>query len=62
MGNCVSTDDREASQRSHEIDKQIEEDSRKLKKECKILLLGESPFLFLSAIRRGGCDGQRAKV
>ncbi len=40
MGNCVSTNDREAQMRSQEIDKQIEEDSRKLKKECKILLLG----------------------
>lgn len=27
--------------RSYAIDKQIEEDSRKFKKECKILLLGE---------------------
>ncbi|KAI0090848.1 G-protein alpha subunit [Irpex rosettiformis] len=40
MGNCVSSQDREAQQRSQEIDKQIEEDSRKFKKECKILLLG----------------------
>ena len=40
MGNCVSSQDREAQQRSQEIDKQIEEDSKKLKKECKILLLG----------------------
>ncbi|CAL1711805.1 unnamed protein product [Somion occarium] len=40
MGNCVSAQDREAQQRSQEIDKQIEEDSRKFKKECKILLLG----------------------
>ena len=40
MGNCMSTQDREAQLRSQEIDKQIEEDSRKLKKECKILLLG----------------------
>ena len=40
MGNCVSPQDREAQLRSQEIDKQIEEDSRKLKKECKILLLG----------------------
>lgn len=31
--------------RSQEIDKQIEEDSRKFKKECKILLLGESSCL-----------------
>lgn len=41
MGNCVSSQDREAQLRSQEIDKQIEEDSRKFKKECKILLLGE---------------------
>ncbi|KAH9925860.1 G-protein alpha subunit [Epithele typhae] len=40
MGNCVSAQDREAQLRSQEIDKRIEEDSRKLKKECKILLLG----------------------
>ena len=40
MGNCVSSQDREAQQRSQEIDKQIEEDSRRFKKECKILLLG----------------------
>lgn len=40
MGNCVSAQDREALQRSQEIDRQIEEDSRKFKKECKILLLG----------------------
>ena len=40
MGNCVSSQDREAQLRSQEIDKQIEEDSRKFKKECKILLLG----------------------
>ena len=32
--------------RSQEIDKQIEEDSRKFKKECKILLLGELYFFF----------------
>ena len=42
MGNCVSSQDREAQLRSQEIDKQIEEDSRKFKKERKILLLGES--------------------
>ena len=40
MGNCVSTQDREALQVSQAIDKQIEEDYRKYKKECKILLLG----------------------
>ena len=40
MGACVSVDDREGRDRSDAIDKQIEEDSRKLRKECKILLLG----------------------
>jgi hypothetical protein len=44
MGNCVSSQDREAQLRSQEIDKQIEEDSRRFKKECKILLLGEWRF------------------
>ena len=31
---------REQRDRSYQIDKQIEEDSRKYRKECKILLLG----------------------
>lgn len=42
MGNCFSAnDEREAKERSYAIDKQLEEDSRRLKRECKILLLGE---------------------
>lgn len=40
MGACASKQDRLERQRSEEIDRQIEEDSRKFKKECKILLLG----------------------
>jgi guanine nucleotide-binding protein subunit alpha len=32
----------EAKEKSVAIDKQIEDDSRKVRKECKILLLGES--------------------
>jgi len=47
MGNCCSqqTDqEKEAAQRSAQIDRQIELDGKKLKKECKILLLGASPF------------------
>ncbi|KAI0053257.1 G-protein alpha subunit [Auriscalpium vulgare] len=41
MGNCVSsTQEREERARSDLIDKQIEEDSKKFKRECKILLLG----------------------
>ncbi|KAH6897831.1 heterotrimeric G-protein alpha subunit, GPA3-like protein [Coprinopsis sp. MPI-PUGE-AT-0042] len=41
MGGCMSTVDQKAEKaRSDEIDKQIEEDNRRFKKECKILLLG----------------------
>lgn len=36
----MSTSDRAGRQRSDEIDKMIEEDSKRFKKECKILLLG----------------------
>lgn len=52
MGNCVSVDgdvggqlqdlsDASASQRSAQIDKLISEDAKRLRKECKILLLGK---------------------
>lgn len=58
MGNCVSSQDREAQQRSQEIDKQIEEDSRKFKKECKILLLGEYSSIH-SPQATGGSGGLR---
>jgi len=48
MGNCSSaTQDREASLRSANIDRIIEEDSKKFKKECKILLLGKGWPLLL---------------
>jgi guanine nucleotide-binding protein G(i) subunit alpha len=42
MGNCMSSQDEAAAAkaRSDEIDKQLDEDLRKFKKECKILLLG----------------------
>lgn len=52
MGNCVSSQDRSAQMRSQEIDRQIEEDSRKFKKECKILLLGECRFAARCCSRR----------
>ena len=62
MGNCVSTVDREAAARSQEIDKQIEEDSRKFKKECKILLLGEcSLFALERAVRARALVAQEAQ-
>ncbi|KAG9291788.1 hypothetical protein G9A89_012073 [Geosiphon pyriformis] len=40
MGCCLSAEEKENRARSNQIDKQIEEDGRKLRKECKILLLG----------------------
>ena len=41
MGNCSSAQqDKEEKDHSDEIDRQIEEDSKKFRKECKILLLG----------------------
>ncbi|KAF8957625.1 heterotrimeric G-protein alpha subunit, GPA3-like protein [Flammula alnicola] len=40
MGGCVSTPDRSGKERSDEIDKQLEEDAKKFKRDCKILLLG----------------------
>ncbi|KAI5828615.1 hypothetical protein K523DRAFT_244126 [Schizophyllum commune Tattone D] len=41
MGGCASKPvDLEAKARSDDIDKMIEEDGKRLKKECKILLLG----------------------
>lgn len=45
MGICMSTnnDDVEQKKRSQAIDRKLEEDSRRLRRECKILLLGELP-------------------
>ncbi|AEO70909.1 dfc36a28-0d70-456a-8dfa-0310fbd4c003 [Thermothielavioides terrestris] len=42
MGACMSTsgEDSELRKRSNKIDKELEEDSKRLRKECKILLLG----------------------
>lgn len=59
MGGCISTVDRASKLKSDAIDKQIEEDSKKYKKECKILLLGEFLPLFsgvawLATTTKGG--------
>lgn len=45
MGACMSKNDEETEQkkRSQKIDRDLEEDSKKLRKECKILLLGAYP-------------------
>jgi len=48
MGNCASTNqEADGKARSDMIDRQIEEDSKKFKRECKILLLGVWTFLIL---------------
>jgi guanine nucleotide-binding protein subunit alpha len=43
MGACMSSSNEEADQKkkSQAIDKILEEDSKRLRKECKILLLGK---------------------
>ena len=43
MGICMSTnnEDVEQKKRSQAIDRKLEEDSRRLRRECKILLLGK---------------------
>jgi guanine nucleotide-binding protein subunit alpha len=43
MGICMSTnnEDMEQKKRSQAIDRKLEEDSRRLRRECKILLLGK---------------------
>ena len=44
MGACVSSesaDEVEKKKKSRAIDAALEEDARRLRKECKILLLGE---------------------
>lgn len=41
MGCAVSTDDRAASERSKQIDKNLREDGDKQSREVKLLLLGE---------------------
>lgn len=44
MGNCMSSngagEDAEQKKKSQMIDRTLEEDSKKLRRECKILLLG----------------------
>lgn len=41
MGVCLSAEERENRQRSHDIDKQLEEDNKRLMQEVKLLLLGK---------------------
>lgn len=55
MGACMSSSSEETEQkkRSQKIDKDLEEDSKRLRRECKILLLGT---LVLGSFRRGKVD------
>lgn len=55
MGSCASQPDREEKERSDAIDRQLEEDSKKFKKECKILLLGVSLVLNPSIVSLFDC-------
>lgn len=59
MGACVSSGEKEensgSKKRSQMIDRTLEEDSKKLRRECKILLLGRSQ-LRLCAIRQKARD------
>ena len=53
MGNHMSSEDRAQRAISDAINKQIEEDSRRFRKECKILLLGPpQPLVFFFRRRR----------
>ncbi|KAF9471706.1 guanine nucleotide binding protein, alpha subunit, partial [Pholiota conissans] len=40
MGGCISQPDKAGKERSDEIDRTLEEDNKKFKRDCKILLLG----------------------
>ncbi len=45
MGSCLSSQSKEEAEqkkRSQMIDRKLEEDSRRLRRECKILLLGRT--------------------
>ena len=46
MGLCLSSEERAERSHSQKIDHMIEEDSRRLKRECKLLLLGTKFNIF----------------
>jgi len=41
MGGCLSKGDESGRLHSEEIERRLDEDSKRLKRECKILLLGQ---------------------
>lgn len=58
MGACMSSNNDEVLRKKHSqaIDKQLEEDSKKLRRECKILLLGTKRHLARFTQRSIPCD------
>lgn len=52
MGACMSSNNEEVSRKKHSqaIDKQLEEDSKRLRRECKILLLGTTSETRLTVV------------
>lgn len=59
MGMCFSSEsagDAEQKKRSQAIDRKLEEDSRRLRRECKILLLGRWSNARLSCVSFGILD------
>lgn len=48
MGLCLSAEERAERAKSQRIDREIEEDNKKLRRECKILLLGKNHINHLS--------------
>lgn len=42
MGACLSVEEQGERERNLEIERQIEEDSKRFSRECKILLLGKT--------------------
>lgn len=59
MGACMSSssDGTDQKKRSQKIDKDLEEDSKRLRKECKILLLG-----MLARVHAARCKDGRAWI
>jgi guanine nucleotide-binding protein G(i) subunit alpha len=56
MGGCFSSPkppEAEARQRTAEIDRRLEDDYRRVRKEVKILLLGIFPTMFLLIVGSG---------
>lgn len=62
MGICQSAP--RASRESTQIDRQLDEDGKKFKTECKILLLGASPAVFLvpAHLALGAADSGKSTI